>query len=447
MINILKKDNFSKFINLLLILWAIVISAISATYDTKIILAIAMIGLFFLVLYFPYYTLIILILLNEKLFYFVSDNPFHIYIFGVIIFALFVCLIKRKFSKMQFSFQILFLVLWVILEIINANIIISQPITKGIIGILMFFKYLLYFYFMLYFNAKSISRVKDILINTGIIAAIIYIAQAIVYPKIIFLDVIFSIRDGNVRFYEGMSLVIFSLFMYLDSWLKGNKKGISNILYLSIYVVYFLFVCNTRNVNIALIGTIIIIWIINSDFRTKAKKIVVGLAVFLILVGISISLNYINFQSSVIDEIAHGTGSIGFRFQEINYYLQKFLEKPLMGWGIYNDSYIDSYYLLGRDKGYYTGDIGILGFAFQVGIFGILLFLSFIFYISRRVAVNEKCNKKNYIYIWLMIIFILLSLPSGFYLQDSSTILYIVLFLVIFEKESVFDLEQGDKNV
>lgn len=395
-----------------------------------------------------YVTIIILILCNESVFFLLGRSvPFHIIMLGILITIIYLIIgilalkRKNKFNKPYFSNSIALIIATCIFEIINAYIINGQPLILGLQSIQFFFRYLFYFYFILNIsNREQVDKIKKIIMTVGVIASFIYILQSIFYPKVIFLDIIFGERNGFVRFYDGMYFVLFSTFITIDYCLKKKSKRI--YIYLLIEFTYFILVAQTRNVFIAFLTSTILIWIISRDFKIKTKYITIIILISVFMLNIVNYSNDIDFLgiNSLSNELMQGTGTGGFRYKEIDFYINKLNENPLLGLGFYSDSYEKTYYIMGRDKQYYSGDIGIIGFIFHVGIIGAILCLNVLVKSYKLLFLSKKALGFRYYYMWYMVVFISASLPFGVYIQDASSIIYISMFLAIFEKELKYDL-------
>lgn len=431
----------SIFIALLSMLSILFISIGSAINNNLLLLPLG-IMMFFLLYYRTDVSIVLLILLNEDFFNInILKKDYHLILLGYCILLFIVYLIKvlnkKVIDKNNFIKNISLILFIVFIEVINSYYINKQPIKYGVISIQIFFRYLIYFYLIVQLKSNNmINKLKTIIIYMGNFASILYIIQASLYPRIIFLDVAYSYRDGHVRFYTGISIIIFALIINLNEIIIKNKKV--NIVFLIINSVYFIFVCRTRNINISLIFTFLIIYFINPKIRSiinKSMKILIPLTLILSIYLLNNNIRNIDIidDKNVIQEIKSKEGSAYFRIKEIEFYMEQLKENKWLGLGFYSDSYYGTYYIMGRNQNFYTVDIGIIGFLYHVGILGTVIFLYPIikvFKLSRKIKDSD-----NILFYEFTSVFILISMYATFMMKEAQSIIYVAIFISFFDSD------------
>lgn len=394
----------------------------------------------------------ILILINENFFYlkFVNFN-YKLSNLLILILCITISIIKllRNNEKLLFKNQILVISALISIEIIVAKIVSNQEILDGFDMSINLQKYLMYFYiYLVMVRNKKAEKVVSMTIITSVAISIIYTIQAFLYPKIIFLNMIYFQREGRTRFYTGIAFIIFSIFLCIEKYYKENKK--KYILYFAIMTFEVIFVGQTRNITIVLMFMFIIYLFKNFHIRSINIKKLISISFFSTIFFIFLlKSNYIYdiFYSSIM-EVKTKTGSAGFRINEIYYYIGGFLKRPLLGNGLYYDGSLIGFEVLGRQYGYFQNDIGVLGSLFTFGVIGISAFLYLLFKIF-KISKNIENNKKYHKIILsskLLVYFIILSIFFMFYMDNGGSVLYITIIMCYLEYtyKSLLNIEEGD---
>ena len=222
---ILTKD----VIKVILIIFTFFLVIISGLNTKLSILMIGLIALGLLVTN-KYLVLLLVIVLNEKLFYLFSEDYYTIQILSILITILSLYeflkyLLDIKKRELYWKNQILFIVIIAIVEAINSYILYKQNLILGIVTPLHLYRYLFYFYLALKFSNKTdVIRVENLLINISTFISIMYILQAIFYPNIIIFNMSYSIRNGFTRFYTGFPIIIFMFFITVSCSIEYKSK-------------------------------------------------------------------------------------------------------------------------------------------------------------------------------------------------------------------------------
>ena len=375
--------------------------------------------------------IIILIVINENLFYLINRPLAPL----IAIFAI-LYMIKnfKKVLKNQYPFkkEILILILICFISEIGAAIQYGQPILYGLFGMHYIFIYFLYFYFVDYFNENNenaISNMKKIMINFGTIMSFLYLIQALIYPKFIIFHMSYGERGGHVRFYTGYVLILFAIIFTYAKLLRKFK--IQTFGALCLQLGSLIIVTQTRNFILA-----IFIVLLCGLFIKKKNTKVIGIyfvLCFFILYGVFFSDNnniLNNLMSSLFIESQQSDGNVGVRIDEINFYLEVLKRNVFSGMGILYSRFELTNYITGFiPYHYFVGDIGMIGFIVQTGMLGAIWFIIFLisFYKNNEKILDEE---NSYIQKLTFILILGLSGTTGLII-DKGSILYLSLILAI----------------
>ena len=372
---ILTKD----VIKVILIIFTFFLVIISGLNTKLSILMIGLIALGLLVTN-KYLVLLLVIVLNEKLFYLFSEDYYTIQILSILItilslYELLKSLLDIKKRELYWKNQILFIVIIAIVEAINSYILYKQNLILGIVTPLHLYRYLFYFYLALKFSNKTdVIRVENLLINISTFISIMYILQAIFYPNIIIFNMSYSIRNGFTRFYTGFPIIIFMFFITVSCSIEYKSKKF--LIYSLIQLLAIILVCQTRNFTLGLLFTILC-FILLQKRNKKYKYLFISLIFCICYLIIDPDNPLTNTITSVTNDLSNSSGTVGFRLNELRFYLNGIFDNLILGNGYFSSKFSQGYYILGRNFHYYTEDIGIIGFMFHAGLldyFGLFLF-------------------------------------------------------------------------
>ncbi|SUV02259.1 Lipid A core - O-antigen ligase and related enzymes [Priestia megaterium] len=297
---------------------------------------------------------------------------------------------ETVFINMKFKYLWSIFILLIVIGILNSYFLFQQPIWLGIKAAKWYLIIVIYFLlsYLLINNLISVRKIVNIVISIGFIASIIYIIQFFLYDKYQFLNVNFLERFGEVRFYQGVNIVIFSLVLGIQRVLEKGKVSIMLAVACSVNFFYILVVANSRSLTIPLLIALLYILFLQKKFnKTIIIYALLGFSIYLF--NSKDSNLFIKTFSLLINDISNNDGTFGFRIKEINYYLSEISRNFVLGMGILSESHSPSYFALGKQFNYYLSDIGMIGFFFKFGIIGVLLVC----------AIVLSMIKKN-LYLW-----------------------------------------------
>ncbi|MFD4705096.1 O-antigen ligase family protein [Gottfriedia sp. NPDC058432] len=367
-------------------------------------LLIFFIGLIFLVLIFikKEFFFIGLILSVDNILYLVSNDlgeKINLFFSFSVLFLIISYLIRANSHKlntslMNFKFPIILFILLVMVEPLNSYYLYDQPILLGIKATKWYLVVLTYILvsYLLVNNLISKRKIENIIIYIGFIAACVYITQFVMYDKIQFLNVNFLERFGEVRFYQGVNIVILSLFMSFNRLITGKNVSLIMILICITNLFYIIIVANSRTLTIPIMVAIMFIFIIQRKFNRYIVFCLAVISFFYFFI-----LNENNLLKSIftllVEDISNKSGTFDVRLHEIEFYLTEVFKSPILGRGLLIESHYPSYIALGKQMEYFLSDVGIIGFFFKFGLVGLMIIFSLIVLMIK----NIKYLRKNHI--------------------------------------------------
>lgn len=411
----------------------------------SIYISLAVISILSIIAIYKYKFLIItiLIIINERIFYLIEDNiiPQEAINVALVISIVIICVFVMKFrkNKQKFYFNICIILFSIIpfISSITANVLNNQDLVMGISASKRYFIYLIYVYLITVIKDKyDIYKIEKIMMYLGTILSVFFLIQSLISLDI-FKIVAMDSRTGGMRFFQGYSFI---MFCYLISLCKVFDKNTTKketsicLLFCFTQVISIIVVSQTRNFIISiLVATFFVVL-----FQKKYKKILlVCIFVFFtgifILSGIELNIGFIELIKSTIYDMKNGVGTIGFRLEEIQYYMHYFITYPIFGMGDYNNKFYYYNDITGLYLRFYTVDVGIIGYMFNFGIIGVLIFAILIVKLF-KIIINLRDNRNMAYNLSVAFLgFIAGGLTSTFYIQDSNSILYVSIVLVIIE--------------
>ncbi|WP_288479655.1 hypothetical protein [uncultured Clostridium sp.] len=376
-----------------------------------------------------------LIILNERIFYLIG-RPLN-FIISIISILLFIFGIKKIINKKYiFKFEIISLIIICFFSEIGAYFMWGQSLLDGFCGMYYIFIYLLYFYLVDFFDkdVQRIDNIKNIIFNVGSIISILYLFQALIYPKIIIFNMSYSFRDGRVRFFSGYVFIMFSILIGVTIILK--KFEVKKLIFISIQIFSLIYVSQTRNFIIGIF--ILIVWCLFINRKIPKYKIIyiTLIIVFLYYFIFSNDHNIINnFINSIMKQFDNKSGTIGTRFLEFRYYINLLSKNWLSGIGILYSRFRLTPIITGYiPYFYFIGDLGLIGVVIQTGILGLFWMIYFFAKIYLfGVKIKSKCIEASYLF-RLLVIFLIGLFASGL-IFDNNAILYICIVLAMAESK------------
>ena len=298
---------------------------------------------------------------------------------------------------------------------------------------------LYYFFYFLLHQLKIRPRDLEIIfIIFGIIHVCLYLLQYFSYPKILF-DVFMISDRGTIRIYlAGSDYLALCYFMSMYFWLKTNK-----IIYAVLMLAAFsIFVLLGGRQTMALMVLVLILAIL---FTRKVKS---RLFVTVMVIGGAACIFYM-FQDIfkellVTSNRDRSQGSSYVRIQATKFFMTTFFKSPvayITGNGVpgNNSEYGQEISLIRMTKGFYLGDIGMIGTYVMYGAF-FVIGVAGIFYKAFLTKIQE-----HYRYVKFMFLGSLLSLVTGSGFGATDYICFICCLMYIIDVTSVTGESASEK--
>jgi hypothetical protein len=407
----------------------------SITYFLIINLALLAIIILFIE---PKVILIYLIFLNERFFYLVDytgKTTIDLMLFLIILMYIFYGreILTHKF---EFQFEILSIVFLVIVGMILSYIINGQPITLAYHASKFMMIYLLYFPLTIFIQRYGVGYAIKTIHIIGTFLAGAFLLQKFLYPRVIIFHVMYMERFDSVRFFTGMSIVIFASFISLSYFLTSKRRKIKYLYLVSfiIEVSHLLFVAQTRSLTIVLVIVYTVIILFYSQKKITRKIVSTSL---ILLIGVAIFGSFINdVIESIITELEYyraGVGTLYVRKLELEFILSNIRESLLFGLGFYSGHFSKTPEIIGTAYNYYLSDIGIFGYIFYMGILGLLLTFKYIVKLFKKSFLAFKTCKTIGCILILFNLYICLISPFNYIFNIEFQIIYLVIFTCILE--------------
>jgi len=352
-------------------------------------------------------------------------------------------IVKSKF--LLFKSMMLFIGYQVI-SIFTAYFTIGQPLIKGIYNLMMPAMILVYFFgSFLIEDLKRYEKFKTLLIYCSILAGFIYILQALLYPKIIFLSTDFRYRYGNIRFTEFTVFMLFCAFITMNELLDrpGKVLMIKRFLYslaLLLQLGTFVLISQSRYITLTslmLIGLALTMlqrriprrWIV--AFLVWSALGITSLIIFFYLMG---NIPRLDFIFETIEEIVTVSGNLEIRSNAVTFFLENLKGHWLFGWGSLNIDFPKAFFVSGRQLWYYMVDVGIIGYTYQYGLLGSLVSIQLIF---KSLQISWRIYKKNRDVFFPLLCngAVLINSFMVFFFQETMALFYVGLIYVFMEFE------------
>jgi len=403
-----------------------------------------------------------LILVVENIFYIFNRSQL-VYIYdlkqlvGFFLLIMFIIylpkIVRSKF--LLFNSMMLFIGYQVI-SVFTAYFTIGQPLIKGIYNLMMPAMILIYFFgSFLIEDLKRYEKFKTLLIYCSILAGFIYMLQALLYPKIIFLSTDFRYRYGNIRFTEFTVFMLFCAFITMNELLANQGKGqiIKRFLYslaLFLQLGTFLLISQSRFITLTslmLIGVALTMlqrriprrWIV--AFLIWSTLGISSLLIFIYLMG---KIPRLDFIFETIEEIITVSGNLEIRSNAVTFFLENLKGHWIFGWGSLNIDFPKAMFVSGRGLWHYVVDVGIVGYTYQYGLLGSLVSLQLMF---KSLQVSWRIYKKNRDVFFPLLCnsAVLINSMMVFFFQETMALFYVGLIYVFmeFEYRKAFENERG----
>ena len=206
-------------------------------------------------------------------------------------------------------------------------------------------------------------------------------------------------RYSSTRlFFSHSDYISVLCFLSLNDLLKDSKAIFRNTAIAILCVIYFLVFSQLRAAFTALMFAICLAFLLwrKPFFAKTVVLVVVGiLAVY--------ELSQLDLVQDLIQLATTGTtfskDTLSIRDAAADYYLGRFLESPILGWGFPHEQNPAAFYAQGQTLGYYFSDNGFISFMYFYGVIGICWFAYFVFAMTRTAF---RCYTKSGNYVPLL---------------------------------------------
>jgi hypothetical protein len=328
----------------------------------------------------------------------------------------------QKVFKMNFIPFIILIFLSLVTSMFTANYVREQSFGVSLFAQRAIFYY--FFYFLLHQLKIKPRDLEIIFVIFGVLHIVLYLAQYFSYPKILF-DVFMISDRGTIRIYlKGSDYLALCYFMSMYALLRTNKIK---------YLVYMLasfsiFVLLGGRQTMALMVLVLFLALLFT------KKIRSRVLFIVMMAGCALLVFYL-FQGIFMEMITtsnrnRAQGSNYVRISGTRFFLTDFFKSRIAyitGNGVpgSGSSYGSEMNLLRLSKGYYLGDIGVIGVYVTYGLFFILGLVG-IFYKVFTTKIDE-----HYLYIKYMFLGAFLSLITGGGFAEPDFICFVCCLLYL----------------
>lgn len=338
---------------------------------------------------------------------------YYLYYMHFFVAVAFISYNNNRLYKDLYAIPFLFIIIGIFISGIVSTFSWSQSMYRGITAILPYLSYMLYFLLMVWrFETKDVEKVILIM---GILFAGAYIISFITFPDSIF-GGIYAEKHSEERGFQRIVmpgigfLFLFSFYTISQYYKKKQLKWIFIFLFSLILIIMTL----TRSL---IVGSFILLtlYILRSSkflFKIVAVVIVSGLVILITQMEffkIMTELTKIQFQNMESD----------FRVLSAQFFLTEFspnLAAKIFGNGL---SGVDTWYnlyiaYLARRLGFYTSDIGYLGFYVTHGIITVVAFFVIIYRTIRISVPKDRLYGKYFLY-FVFIVSLIVDTPFNIY--------------------------------
>lgn len=347
---------------------------------------------------------------------------------------------SKEFKQNRFRFLNIFCFAYLIeLGVLTLYSMKEYPVQglSGTLSMTYYFFVLLIVYPLIYvIERKGIERVIN---SIGVIAAILIVVvflQGIIYA---FSGTIFMkgaintesllFRNGRIRI--GLTNLgnIFVLYYFAEVFKKKKKVPIAAIILFTIGIVDVFFIQMTRMASLAVIGALLVIYVVAQKKSARFIRIVL---IAFVIVYVVFGLNLVDYFIQSFDIAGEYGSGTRIRLEAVRYFWSYVENNPIFGMGLVDQN---SYYsvLYGTAGRYYLSDVGIVGLIAQGG-WSMAAF--YILFITRMIYIlhKTKTDKSNEMrpFLFGIITFTILCTPS-LIIWSRRTMLYISFIMACFE--------------
>ncbi|MCD8363296.1 MAG: O-antigen ligase family protein [Lachnospiraceae bacterium] len=289
------------------------------------------------------------------------------------------------------------------------------------------------------------DEVANVLINVAIISSIVAFIAFFLYTfagkNVLLLDdsSAQNFRYGTIRFSVGGMVLPFSVIISAVRVMRNqySKKDIINLI---LAMLQLILIVKTRTVLLYLIATLLMCYMFEKRTRSW-KKFLLVIGIIACVVGALISKD--TFAYAAAAYVSSDTG-IMIRFQTMSFYVNQFLNHPILGMGLLSarKGIAGSELMYGPTGQYYRSDVGLIGLLVTFGICGLLWVIVFLKSTLQKIRKND--NNETTIIKWCILYLVITLINLSF--MDSSRVMY-VFILTILAEASIVQEHKVDKKI
>jgi len=355
-----------------------------------------------------------------------------------IVFSYFILLAKPGKIHVPDSFKVpvTLILISIFISMVSAYLYRDQSFFYSLRGYKNFYVFFLYFIlFRLDFTYREILKLSIVLF---FITLFVYCVDIFTFPDSYFASHTFSRRGAfTIRFY-GKGFTVLGIFYFLNAYFREKK-----FYYFLLYVIGFVFLTfysASRLMLLSIIlGTLMILYYNRKEVEKYFFYIVPTIMIF-VMIGVYYLETYIlNLYSLTISQLnAYDTD---VRYRAIKFFTRDFqinsftriLGNGYPAIGKYS-AYIEQ---INLNHGFYTEDLGLIGFWTHFGILGVVAWIM----IFKKIFLG-KTNVNN-IFIKAYFIILFITVVSGYTIFSPGYMITTVFCLFLFDKNKEQIVEKG----
>lgn len=338
-----------------------------------------------------------------SIFWFGQNSNNKGYIFIIMYATLFLYLLHNRFqsnrnndTRFTRSFMLIYSIICAIL-IIRSMLLYDQNLFDMTQCADFLFAPPLVFLFMIAFNQKNgFNKTVEMIVNIVFVIQLVIFIQSILY-QFAGIQICYGMRQsGLLSFRNGemrsprFPLNFFGIAYAFNQLIYGklNKsERKKNVLFFLISIYNIAFCTGYRTLTISMVLMLIVILMFSKEIRLEKKLL-------FILVGIVVA--FAGDISGTITDLLSATGTYRssnvVRYATIDYFWERFIQHPILGWGMIRATNSYTAELSGLSTGNYVLDAAIVGNLSEIGILGVALYVA-LFIRGFYIAVNVKKSK------------------------------------------------------
>lgn len=334
-----------------------------------------------------------------------------------------------KIKKSTFYYPILAFLIMTIFEMFFSFIRYHQPILSVLK--MSYFHFVLVVYFILTVLVDSKEKLDDFKYMLVLFCTLCNIFQII--------HVVMYSSSWNPYFY----LTMLSFPLVMANALMGKNK-IQTSLNLLTTIICVFFVGTNTAIRIAFIIVFITTILMHVIKKTKSNKFLIKGIIFFIISVCVVG----GFVGTYVEKMVNSAVGNQVRVYAMEYYLDQFLQNPLLGMGFIDPNVNKNFYTLVHGKvsplggmsQYYIEDVGVVGYIAQFGLIGIVVL---VFILIKLYKLIKSCDGIMLVesvgLLGLLFVMFVSLMPT-----NKAPIQMLPIFLMIMEKNAQISIKTGN---